>query len=387
MRPTMKFSRLCALACLIAFFGGCASSPKKGSVKTVATTKAAPSLERALAEYRTIAEKGGWPRVFEGRKLVLGDKGEDVATLRHRLAITGDLSKDNKNDTYDEDLVEGVKRFQIRHGLEPDGAVGKDTAAALNVPVETRIRQIEANISERQKNPMTFENDAVIVNVPDFRLKVLENGKVVDEIKVVLGQARQWQTPLLSSKIQNVIVNPKWSVPSGIFEKELIHHLRKDPDYLEKNRMKVLQAVDGKVQAVDAAQIDWSQVNAKNPGMQVVQAEGSGNSLGRLKFLFPNPYAVYLHDTPQKSFFKRNMRALSHGCVRVERPVDLATHLLKNESWPRDRIERAVGTGKNQSVSLSKPVPVYIIYRTVWIGDDGRVNFRNDVYGRESSFF
>jgi murein L,D-transpeptidase YcbB/YkuD len=203
-------------------------------------------------------------------------------------------------------------------------------------------------------------------------------------MKVVVGQRRQWQTPPLDSQIRYLVLNPQWNVPSGIFEKELIHDLRRDPTYLERHHMKVVSTV-ANAGVIDPATIDWSQVNGRNPQMRIVQHEGAGNSLGRIKFLFPNPYDVYLHDTPMKKFFSRNMRALSHGCVRVEHPLDLAELLMDSSpSWGRERIQRAIDSGRNQNIPLSSPVPVHIIYRTAWVDEKGTANFRDDVYGRDA---
>lgn len=375
---------------LIAFLfmtlaAGCAGKPPPTRAKAPAPTGGGrPSiigLPKVLQDYQEIAAKGGWPMVPNVDKLEKGAQGEAVSVLRKRLMVTGDLPKGKDGDLYDDAVVEGVQRFQMRHGLEPDGAVGKDTLQALNVPVEERIHQIQVNLARKDSMPEETANRYVVVNIPDFRLKVIENGKPALGMKVVLGQRKQWQTPLIDSQIKYLILNPKWNVPAGIFAKELIYDLRKDPTYLERHRMKVV-SVAGEV---DPATIDWNTVSAKNPQMRIVQREGAGNSLGRIKFMFPNPYDVYLHDTPQKKLFARNMRALSHGCVRVEQPLDLATYLLSKDdgSWTREKIESAINTGRNRDIPLATPIPVHIIYRTAWVDEAGSPNFRNDIYGRD----
>lgn len=366
---------------------GCASKPPPTHVKAVPAAKPSlTGLQQALQAYREIAAKGGWPSVPRVSKLQKGDAGPAVAALRQRLVVTGDLPKAKKDgEVFDEDVEQALMRFQERHGFDPDGVIGKETLAALNVPVEERIRQLQVALVARERLPKDLGDPAVIVNVPDFRLKVIEGDKKALEMKVVLGQRKEWQTPLLDSQIKYLILNPKWNVPEGIFEKEMIHHLRKNPEYLAKNNMVVLGTVDGKTQTVDAATIDWTQVSAKNPGYRIVQREGAGNSLGRVKFMFPNPYAVYLHDTPQKSFFKRQMRALSHGCVRVERPLDLAEYLMKDDpEWSREKLEKVIASRRNRDVPLPKPVAVHIIYITSWVDEQGRVNFRDDVYGKDA---
>ncbi len=342
-------------------------------------------MQKALADYKAIQSKGGWTTVSGGESLQKGETGDRVTALRKRLAMTGDLTKSKDSSVFDEDVEQAVMRFQERHGLEADGVVNKETLAALNVPVEDRIRQLEINLNRRDDLTKKISGSrVVVVNIPDFRLKVLENNKPVLGMKVVVGQRHEWQTPLLSGQIKYLILNPQWNVPAGIFAKELIHHLRNDPTYLQRHGMKVVSTV-ANAGTIDPATIDWSKVSANNPQMRVVQHEGAGNSLGRIKFMFPNPYDVYLHDTPEKKFFSRNMRALSHGCVRVEKPLDLAEYLMKDDpDWTRERIQSAINSGRNRNVPLPAEVPVYIIYMTAWVDDQGVVQFRNDIYGRDA---
>ncbi|HEX5036102.1 MAG TPA: L,D-transpeptidase family protein [bacterium] len=381
-----KFSRfgLIAILCLAA---ACATKqpPQRAKAPVGEPVPSVTGLEKALQDYQAIAAKGGWPQVSPNSqdKLQKGSSGPSVTALRQRLAVTGDLAKAGTSNVFDDDVEQGVMRFQERHGLEPDGSVGKETLAALNVTAEERIRQIRVNLAQRETMPKETAPRFVVVNIPDFRLRVIDHGKRVLGMKVVLGQKRQWQTPLLDSQIKYLVLNPRWNVPSGIFAKELIHDLRKDPTYLERHRMKAISTTDGG--EVDPATIDWANVSATNPKMRIVQREGAGNSLGRIKFLFPNPYDVYLHDTPMKKLFARNMRALSHGCVRVENPLDLAELLMNdNPEWTREKIQKAIDSGRNRDIPLATPVPVHIIYRTAWVDEKGQVNFREDVYGRDA---
>ena len=358
---------------------GCAKGPrpKAAEAPPVRGLSSYERLEDALSRYRKIESQGGWIQISPGPKLQVGDRDERIILLRKRLAMTGDLKKAGNEDLFDEPLAEALRNFQSRHGLEPDGALGKETVAALNVPVEERIRQMEINLA-RLEGMSGLEKRRVEVNVADFRLKVMEGNASVLAMNVVVGQRREWQTPLLNSKIEYLILNPKWHVPPDIFRKEVLAHIQKDVAYLTRQNMVVVDS-NG---SVDPTTIDWSQVDPKAPKYRIVQREGPGNSLGRIKFMFPNKYAVYLHDTPQKKLFARPMRALSHGCVRVERPMDLAEYLMKeNSEWTRERIESAIRTGKNRTVELPASVPWHILYVTSWVDPDGTVQFRNDIYG------
>lgn len=362
---------------------GCASVPAPVAVaaaSAVTSSSGSERLGKVLAKYRDIAAHGGWASIPGGPKLALGSQGERVVLLRQRLSSTGDLKQDLKNPLFDEDLSEALRHFQERHGLEPDGAAGKETLAALNVPVEARIHQVEVNISRLQELETGLEDRYVAVNIPDFGLEVIEKGHPVMKMRVIVGQRREWQTPLLASKIQYLILNPKWHVPLEIMKKEVIHHLRKEPGYIAHENMKVYSDAG----EVDPATIDWSKVDPKSGQYRLVQRSGPGNSLGRIKFMFPNPYDVYLHDTPSKNLFRRPMRALSHGCVRVENPLDLAEYLMKGQvDWSRERITSAIAKGKEQTVPLPETVPVHMIYLTAWVDGDGNTQFRNDLYGRD----
>jgi L,D-transpeptidase YcbB len=376
--------RVSYLTLVFALFlaAGCAhkAPPQHAKAPVGTPVPSVTGLEKALQDYKEIAAKGGWPKVPDA-KIEKGSQGEAVAALRKRLAVTGDLAHSGTPDVFDDEVEQAVMRFQERHGLDTDGAVGKETLAALNVPVEDRVRQLETNLAQRETMPKETADQFVVVNIPDFRLRLIDHGKRVLGMKVVVGQRRQWQTPLLDGQIKYLILNPRWNVPATIFEKELIHDLRKDPTYLDRHHMKVVATV-ADAGEIDPATIDWNQVNPKNPQLRIVQHEGAGNSLGRIKFMFPNKYDVYLHDTPEKKFFARNMRALSHGCVRVEKPMDLAEYLMRDDpKWTREQIQKAINSGRNQDIPLSAPVPVHIIYRTAWVDEGGKVNFRNDVYG------
>ncbi len=389
----MKFRAKALAVSLFFIFLGCATAPHKtasapvGSITSTSNETAAlysaRAYDRLLTEYRRLAERGGWPGVPPGAKLQTGDQGERVLALRRRLKTTGELKGDFKNALFDEKLVTAVKDFQERHGLEPDGAVGQSTLAALNISVEDRHHQIELNQRRFEEKYSNFENEYLAVNIPEFQLHLIEDGKTVFSSKVIVGQKKEWMTPLLTSRITYLIINPKWNVPPEIFEKEMINDLRTDPAYIVKNRMKILRNTDGHNEVLDPEKVNWADVDPKESGIRIVQDEGAGNSLGRLKFLFPNPYNVYLHDTPQKKLFANAMRALSHGCVRVEKPLELAEYLVGPQGLTREAIEQWIQTGKTRDIALKTSVPIHIIYLTAWRDEEGRAQFRNDIYSQD----
>ncbi len=339
-------------------------------------------LRKILAHYRETAADGGWQSIPGGPKLKLGDQGPRVVILRQRLSATGDLPKNGENDLFDETLEEALKRFQRRHGLEEDGMVGAQTLVALNVPVEDRIRQLELNMERRRWFPDHLGERRVMVDLPDFHLKAFEKGRPTITMKVVAGKKKDWQTPTLDSQITNLILNPKWHVPPDIIEKEMVDKLKEDPTYFAANDMVVTQVIDGKPVEVDPTTVDWSKADTGEGKLRIVQRPGAGNALGRIKFMFPNPFAVYLHDTPQQSGFQRNVRALSHGCVRLEKPLELADFLLEGDPhWNAKKLRASIANGDEMEyVPLARPADLYILYWTAWVDENGVVQFRNDIY-------
>ncbi len=249
------------------------------------------------------------------------------------------------------------------------------------MPVESRIRQIKVNMQRRRWLPDQMGRRHVVVNIPDYELRFVDKNQPVLAMNVVVGKrSKDWKTPPLMSSVTHMILNPQWNVPPGIFKKELIHKIRKDPDYLKRQNMKVIKGRE----TVEIESVDWENVNG-NEGIRVVQRSGRGNALGTVKFMFPNPYAIYMHDTRAKSLFKRQKRAFSHGCVRVAEPLDLAEQLMASGgSWSRQKIVSEIGSGDRQTVRLPEPVNVYVQYWTAWADPNGDVQFRPDIYSRDS---
>ena len=336
----------------------------------------------ALAEYQDLAARGGWPTVPPGPALKPGMKSPRVAALRRRLAVTGELAGQPPDSTdYDEPLAAAVAAFQARHRLEADGVVGPGTLAELNVPVEARILQIRVNLERARWVLHEIAGDLVLVDVAGFEVIYIQDRAVRWKAKVQVGKPYR-QTPIFKSKIDHVVFNPTWTVPPGILAKDILPAVRRDPSYLEKKRLDV---IDRNGRKVDAASIDWSKQTARTFPYMLRQGAGPDNALGRVKIMFPNSYLVYLHDTPSKALFEKEERTFSSGCMRVERPLELAELLLADpQKWSAQTIGEVVAAGETKTVRLPKPVPVLIMYWTIDPLGQGRTVFKRDPYGRDS---
>jgi L,D-transpeptidase YcbB len=341
--------------------------------------ESAQRTEEALKRYKTIAAKGGWPLIPASAKYAAGAEGPDVELLRRRLVITGDLFTVESSGPYNDELIAGVKRYQLRNGLLATGLVGPRTLAALNVPVEKRIQQLEASLQRMQAIGFKFGERYVVVNIPAAYAEAIEGDKVVRRYRVVVGKSEK-PSPTVTSQINNVNLNPTWTVPASITKHEIAARMRKDPGYLTRMHMQVL---DGRGNALDPASIDWSE--DKVPDVTVRQDPGEWNALGRLRIDMPNSYAVYMHDTNQRNLFANDYRFDSHGCVRVDNVRDLAAWLLKDTAnWDRTQIDLGIATGQRQDIKLSKSVPVAWVYLTAWESRDRIVQFRNDIYDQDA---
>lgn len=335
--------------------------------------------EDAVARYKAIAAKGGWPSIPGDAKYAPGAVGPDVDLLRRRLVITGDLFTVEGSGPYNDELIAGVKRFQLRNGLLTTGTIGPRTLAALNVPVEKRVQQLEASLQRMQSVGFKFGERYVVVNIPAAFAEAIEGDKVVRRYRVIVGKSEK-PSPTVTSQIGNVNVNPTWTVPASITKHEIAARMRKDPGYLARMHMAVL---DGRGNVLDAAGVDWSE--GKTPDVTVRQDPGEWNALGRLRIDMPNSYAVYMHDTNQRNLFANDYRFDSHGCVRVDNVRDLAAWLLKDTpNWDRAQIDQAIASGQRQDVKLARPVPVAWVYFTAWMSRDQVVQFRDDVYDQDA---
>ncbi len=335
-------------------------------------------IEQAIGQYSNIVAQGGWPTVPATKKLQLGVVDPDVEVLRKRLMISGDLSsRAGISQSFDTYVDAAVKRFQARHGLPADGVLGKYSYAAMNITAPVRLGQLETNLVRLRSMSGELGNRYVMVNIPAAQIEAVENGRVVLRHTAIVGKIDR-QTPILNSKINEVIVNPYWNAPESIVRKDIIPLMRKDPQYLTKNSIRIL----GPNGEIDPATIDWSTEDAAK--FRFRQDPGAGNAMASVKINFPNPHATYMHDTPQQSLFSKLMRFDSSGCVRVQNVRDLVTWLLRDTpGWSRQRFEQTIKSGESVPVAITNPVPVYFTYVSAWSTGDGVVHFRDDIYGRD----
>ena len=363
-----------------------ASTPESRSAAALALSHeptfdegTAARIKEAALSYSDLAVRGGWPMISMEAKFAIGVTGANDDLLRKRLILTGDLAADKATGPFDEVLAEGVMRFQARHGLAATGIVTPRTLASLNVPVQKRIKQLEASLERLENTSFSFGQRYVVVNLPAAFAEAVENDKVVRRYRVIVGKTEK-PSPTLTAEITSVNLNPTWTVPSSISKTEISAHMRKDPTYLSRMHMEVL---DGHDAPIDPNSIDWS--GTHTPNFTVRQQSGTWNALGAVKIDMPNPYSVYMHDTNQRNLFSDDYRFDSHGCSRVDNVRDLATWLLEKElpKWNRVAIDAAIATGQREDIALPKKVPVAWIYLTAWMTRDQTIQFRNDIYDQD----
>jgi L,D-transpeptidase YcbB len=342
-------------------------------------------LQKALVAYRDLLARGGWPVIPEGAKLQSGDRGPGVVALRHRLRLTSDLDEASTpvDDLFDAALERGVQRFQERHGLDADGVVGPATLMALNVPAEVRVRQIELNMERWRWLPQTLGDRYVLVNIANFALDVVEHGQSVLAMRAVVGKPAR-RTPFFSADMTYLVLSPHWYVPPTIAIQDKLPLIRRNPAYVARQHFKLFRHGAGGMARVDPMAVDWSSVSARNFPYQLRQEPGPQNALGRVKFMLPNPYDVYLHDTPSRELFAKTERAFSSGCIRLEKPLELAQYLLRADPrWSQQKILASIKRGTEQVVQLPTSIPVHLLYWTAWVNEDGVVHFRKDIYERD----
>ncbi len=339
-------------------------------------------LIKALAQYRKVEQAGGWKVIPSGEVLKPGMKNPRIPMISVRLQMTGDMAVRENDDShqYDVALEVGVKAFQQRHGLEVDGVIGKGTLEQMNVPIALRIEQIRANLERIRWVKRNLGDEFVLVNIAGFKVYYIQDNKLVWQSRAQVGKSYR-KTPVFRDDINYLVFNPTWTVPPTILQKDILPKIKKNPSYLKKKNMSV---VDLKGKIIDPSKINWSTVTAKNFPYMIRQEPGSSNALGRVKIMFPNKHLVYLHDTPSKNNFEKAERAFSSGCIRVENPFELVELLLKDSNkWNQATFDEILATGQLKNINLPAKVPVLLLYFTAQADENGRVIFHKDIYKRD----
>ncbi len=370
-----------------------AAAPVDTDATDIALSLPAPDgyhhLRDALPSLLALQRAGGWPALPAGPWLRPGDVDARIPLFRQRLILGGDLATEGLESAaqdplrYDDDLAAAMRRFQSRHGLDIDGIVGPRTLAALNVPVEQRLAQILVNLERWRAMPPDDGTLRLIVNIPGFSAELRRGDEVLKSARVIVGRASR-PTPELATRITHLVVNPTWTVPERIARLDVLPKLRDDPGYLDRGGFRVLAGWNPDARSLDPDAIDWDGVTGRFPFV-LRQAPGPANALGTLKFEMPNPYSVYLHDTPDRALFARSTRAFSSGCIRVEGIHDLAEWLAAASGWERGRLEAEIRSGQTRHLRLSQPVEVRLVYLTAWVNNAGTLEFRDDIYDRDAA--
>lgn len=322
------------------------------------------ALKNQLRKYYNIAKSGGWTQIAAPKKLFKkGVSDPVIVQIKKRLQITGELPGKDSSQVFDDALEGAIKTFQTAMGYKPDGMITAQLIKDMNVPASKRVKQILINMGRMRWMPTEPAGQLIVVNIPEFVLHVYENKKKAWDMNVVVGKEGH-NTTMFTGDLNQIVFSPYWNVPSSIVQKEILPKMQSNPDYLTAQNMEQTGTEDGLP--------------------KIRQLPGEKNSLGKVKFLFPNSFNIYFHDTPAKSLFEKDKRAYSHGCIRLSQPEKMAQYLLRNEpQWTTEKIEEAMNTGHEQYVKLKKPVPVLIAYYTAWVDDNGQLNFRDDIYNHD----
>ncbi|MFW6022064.1 MAG: L,D-transpeptidase family protein [Halanaerobiaceae bacterium] len=377
-----KFFNYCVFLCLLSFLlTPCvrAAEPFKGDIYTLLNYI---RIHKAVLDYRNIEKQGGWAKLPYDKVLRKGDISNDIALLKKRLYMTGDLNYYHKNNSniFDDKLYKAVKLFQWRHGLIPDGIAGPTTIKTLNIPVSDKLSQLEMNQSKIYNLFEDYIDSYILVNIPEYRLRVVEDGEEILNMKTIVGK-KYSKTPIFHEELEYIVLNPTWRIPIKKVVLEIIPKIKKDPEYLKRKNIKVFDGWDDKAVELSPENIEWDNYSVDNFDLMLEQEAGKNNELGIVKFMFPNDYLVYIHDTPYKELFSYNDRSFSSGCIRVEKPIELAEYCLKeNKGWNLEKIMKIIDEEKITKIDLVEHIPVVTVYWTSWVDEDGIVHFRKDIY-------
>lgn len=346
----------------------------------ILSTQTVAATEAAIERFREIAANGGWPQVPAGQQLRLGSNSPAVSALRRRLIASGDIGAETgASPVFDSYVEAAVRRFQARHGVIATGVVNQQTIQALNVPAETRLRQLETNLVRLRSFSRDLGNRYVTANIPAASVETVENGEVMTHHMAGVGKIDR-QSPVMQTKAIQVNFNPFWTVPASVIRKDLIPKMQADPNYLSANHIRVYNKDN---QELQPEQINWRSLDAMNFRFRQ-DIGGDFNSLGVVRIDIANPYGVYMHDTPAKGVFGDDFRFVSSGCIRLQNVRDYVAWLLKETpGWDRDHIDQVIASGERVDVKITPAVPVYWVYVTAWAAPDGIVQFRDDIYQRD----
>ena len=344
------------------------------------------ALKEKLYLYRDSGKIESWPKIDSGEVLGLKAQGKRVEQLIKNLLSRNYLNSSQleSDDYFSKTVKKAVVRFQINNGLNADGIVGQKTLRALNLSREYRIKQLIINMERWRWLPENLGQRYIYVNIADYNLKLFVKNQLKMEMKTIVGR-EQRSTPVFSDTIDYIVLNPYWYVPKSIAVKDILPRIKKDQNYLKENNFSLFQYTgNNKLEEINPAEVKWNQITKENFNYLIRQNPGDTNSLGRVKFMFPNKFSVYLHDTPGKYLFSKNQRSFSSGCIRIEKPVDLAEYLLSDqEKWDRERLKKEMQKNREKIIYLNKPIKIYLQYNTAWINQFGNLNFREDIYNRD----
>lgn len=340
-------------------------------------------LLQELKRLKAIQHQGGWEKIPNSSQLRYGAAGSDVKLLINRLRSSGDYTcaPSSGDNQFGPCLLQAVKRFQKRHGLYPNGTINRSTLNKINLSVEWKINKVLLNLDRIKRLPDQEESRYIMVNIPDFRLYYKENGQERLSMRVIVGDQKH-HTPVFSSEISYIVLNPYWIMPDSIVKKEMIPEMLKNPNFLAERGYEVRMSTKTNTPTIDTSKIDWAYILNSNQSKKYkfMQPPGPQNALGKVKFKFPNNFHVYLHDTPNKKLFDKSQRDFSHGCIRVSEPYDLLNVFVKHERFGYDQTQRILSGTDETQLNLANRVPVHIVYLTAWVNSDGTVHYRNDIY-------
>ena len=340
------------------------------------------ALQKALIDYLALKNNGGWPKVYMDEVYRGGEINNSFMDLRERLLISGDYTYcDSPSlDIYDECLQESLKRFQKRHGLVSDGIIGPNTLKTLNISVDYRIKQIKLNLDRIKWLDRIEDKRKIVINIPDFKLDCEDNGSLIQTMKVITGKPKN-PTPIFSNRVKTIVLNPYWNVPKSIIQKELIPKLLRNPNAMKSKGIEIRRGWSKSTKPINPATVNWAQYQySKGVPYSFAQVPGKRNALGKIKFLFPNKFAVYMHDTPTKYLFGRNVRAFSHGCIRLSNPKGLLKTFSSFNNIDMNMANDKLDKNERKVLGIKNSVPVSVVYLTAFVDYNGVLNFRNDIY-------